>query len=124
MDIIKTSSAPAAIGPYSQGVISGGLLYTSGQIPLLAETGEIAGEDICAQTEQVMRNLAAVLAEGGCTFADVIKTTCYLQSMDDFAAFNEVYAKYFTNNSPARSCVAVAALPRGAKVEVEAIAKK
>jgi len=124
MDIIQTSAAPSAIGPYSQGVISGGLLYTSGQIPLSAETGEITGEDIRAQTEQVMRNLSAVLAGGGCTFSDVIKTTCYLQSMEDFAVFNEVYAKYFAGHSPARSCIAVAALPLGARVEVEAIARK
>ena len=122
MKIISTTSAPAAIGPYSQAVSIGNLLYTSGQIPLSPETGEIVGGDITQQTEQVMRNLGAVLAAAGADFTKVVKTTCFLTDMGDFAAFNEVYARHFTGK-PARSTIAVAALPKGALVEVEAIAE-
>lgn len=118
---ISTANAPAAIGPYSQGIIHGGLLYTSGQIALDPESGTLVGEDVTAQTEQVMKNLAAVLAAGGASFDSVIKTTCFLANMADFAAFNEIYGKYITS-APARSCVAVSALPKGALVEVEVIA--
>lgn len=121
MEIITTKSAPAAIGPYSQAVIAGGLLFTSGQIPLSPETGEVVGNNITEQTEQVMSNIKAVLCAAGCDFTDVVKTACFLSDMGNFAAFNEVYAKYFTNK-PARSCVAAAALPKGVLVEVEAIA--
>jgi len=121
MRIISTDSAPAAIGPYSQGVIINGLLFASGQIPLSPETGEIVDGGIKEQTEQVMRNIEAVLAAAGADFSKVVKATCFLTDMNDFAAFNEVYAKYFTGK-PARSCVAVAALPRGVAVEVEIIA--
>ena len=116
-----TDKAPAAIGPYSQAVSANGLLYTSGQIPLDPATGEMAAGGIAEQTDQVMRNLAAVLAAAGSGFSSVVKTTCFLTDMADFSAFNEVYARYFTEN-PARSCVAAAALPRGARVEVEAVA--
>ena len=119
--IISTTNAPAAIGPYSQAIVCGNMLFTSGQIPLDPATGEMVGTDITAQAEQVMKNLAAVLEEAGATFQSVIKTTCFLADMADFAAFNAVYAKYFTEN-PARSCVAVKTLPKNALVEVEAIA--
>ena len=118
---IATPNAPAAIGPYSQAIVCGNMLYTSGQIPLDPATGEMVGSDITAQAEQVMKNLAAVLAEAGASFQSVIKTTCFLADMADFAAFNAVYAKYFTEN-PARSCVAVKTLPKNALVEVEVIA--
>ncbi|MBR4866470.1 MAG: RidA family protein [Clostridia bacterium] len=118
---IASPNAPAAIGPYSQAIVCGNMLFTSGQIPLDPATGEMVGTDITAQAEQVMKNLAAVLEEAGATFQSVIKTTCFLADMADFAAFNAVYAKYFTEN-PARSCVAVKALPKNALVEVEAIA--
>lgn len=120
--IISTDKAPAAIGPYSQAVAVSGLLYLSGQIPLVPETGEVIAGDVTAQTEQVMRNIGAVLAAGGSDFSRVVKTTCFLKDMGDFAAFNAVYAKYFVNK-PARSCVAVAALPKNALVEVEVVAE-
>ena len=119
---ISTDKAPAAIGPYSQAVKVGSLLFTSGQIPIDPATGSIDAVGITAQTEQVMKNLAAVLAEAGTDFGSVVKTTCFLADIADFAAFNEVYAKYFTEK-PARSCVAVKALPKGALVEVEVIAE-
>ena len=119
---ISTDKAPAAIGPYSQAVKVGSLLFTSGQIPIDPATGSIDAVGITAQTEQVMKNLAAVLAEAGTDFSSVVKTTCFLADIADFAAFNEVYAKYFTEK-PARSCVAVKALPKGALVEVEVIAE-
>ena len=122
MKVISTKSAPAAIGPYSQGVVVNGLLFASGQIPLSPETGDVAEGGIREQTEQVMRNIEAVLAATGCDFTQVVKATCFLTSMDDFAEFNDVYSKYFTGK-PARSCVAVSALPRGVSVEVEVIAK-
>jgi len=119
---IATNNAPKAIGPYSQAIACGNLLFTSGQIPLDPETGAMVGDEIKAQAERVMQNLAAVLAEAGTDFEHVIKTTCFLADMADFAAFNEVYAKYITS-APARSCVAVAALPKGALVEVELVAE-
>ena len=118
---IATSKAPAAIGPYSQAVLAGNILYLSGQIPIVPETGEIAGGTITAQTEQVIHNIIEVLNAGGSDLSKVIKTTCYLKSMNDFAEFNEIYGKYFVNK-PARACVEVSALPKGALVEIEVIA--
>lgn len=122
MEKVFTQQAPAAIGPYSQAVKVGKLVYTSGQIPIDPATGAIAAADITGQTEQVMKNLAAVLQAAGSSFEKAVKTLCFLTNMADFAAFNEVYARYFTGK-PARSCVAVAALPKGALVEVEVIAE-
>ena len=119
--IISSSNAPAAVGPYSQAVQVGNTLYCSGQIGLDPATGTMSGDDIRTQTEQVMKNIAAVLAAAGAGFEDVVKTTCFLADINDFAIFNEIYAKYFTGK-PARSCVAAAALPKGALVEVEVIA--
>lgn len=119
---IFTEKAPAAIGPYSQGIITGNLLFASGQIPINPATGEIEGSDITAQTEQVMKNIGALLAEAGTDYTKVVKTTCFLADMADFAVFNEVYAKYFTEK-PARSCVAVKTLPKNVLCEVEVIAE-
>ncbi len=121
-EIRQTDKAPAAIGPYSQSVLYGDLLFTSGQIAIIPETGEMEQGSIEAQTDMVMKNLSAVLAEYGAGFENVIKTTCFLADMDDFAVFNEVYGRYFSNHKPARSCVAVKALPKGALCEVEIIA--
>ena len=121
MKKIHTDLAPAAIGPYSQAVVHGDLVFTSGQIPINPTTGNVDAEGITAQTEQVMHNLNAVLTAAGASFASAIKTTCFLADMADFAAFNEVYARYFTEK-PARSCVAVKTLPKGVLVEVEVIA--
>jgi 2-iminobutanoate/2-iminopropanoate deaminase len=122
--IIQTPAAPAAVGPYSQAVASDDLLYTAGQVPLDPATGKLVPGDIGAQTHQVMKNLAAVLAAAGGSFADVVKTTCFLADMADFAAFNAVYAEYFAGMAPpARSTVAVAGLPLGARVEVELLAR-
>lgn len=118
---VDTKNAPAAIGPYSQGIILNGIAFFSGQIPLSPETGEVVGTTIEEQAEQVMKNVGALLESQGSAFTDVVKTTCFLADMADFAAFNEVYAKYFTGK-PARSCVAVKALPKGVLCEVEAIA--
>ena len=117
---IKTDKAPAAIGPYSQAVRVGDTVYTSGQIALDPETGKLSG-DIAEQTERVMKNLSAVLEAAGSSLDGIVKTTCFLSDIADFAVFNEIYAKYITS-VPARSCVAVRDLPRGALVEVEAIA--
>ena len=122
MKQVHTDRAPAALGPYSQAVVSGGLCFTSGQIALSPETGEIVGADITSQTRQVLENLCAVLAAAGTSAEKVLKTTCYLADIADFAAFNAVYAEYFPGK-PARSCVAVKDLPRGALVEVEAVAE-
>jgi len=119
---VSTDKAPAAIGPYSQAIKVGGFVFTSGQIPINPESGAIDAEGIKAQTEQVMKNLDAVLKDAGTSFEKAIKTTCFLVDMADFTDFNEVYAKYFTEK-PARSCVAVKALPKGALVEVEVIAE-
>ena len=118
-----TDAAPAAIGPYSQAVSMGDLVFTSGQIPLDPATMEIVGDEIVAQAQQVMKNLGAVLEASGTSFEKVIKTTCFLADMADFAAFNEVYAKYFVSK-PARSCVAVKTLPKNVLCEVEVIACK
>ena len=118
---ISTEKAPAAIGPYSQAISTGTMLYTSGQLGINPENGELEGNDITAQAEQVMKNLGAVLEEGGSCFDNIVKTTCFLADMADFAAFNAVYSKYITS-APARSCVAVKTLPKNALVEVEAVA--
>lgn len=119
---VYTKDAPEAIGPYSQAIVTGNLVYTSGQIPINPKSGNIEAIDIAGQTTQVCENLKAVLEIAGSNLEKVIKTTCFLQNMEDFAAFNEVYAKYFTGK-PARSCVAVKSLPKGALVEVEVIAE-
>jgi len=122
MKVIESSAAPAAIGPYSQAYVSNGFLFTSGQIPLSAETGLIVGTTIEEQAEQAIRNIAAVLEAAGTGFDRVVKTTCFLADMGDFAAFNAVYGKYFVSK-PARSCFAVKALPKGALCEIELIAE-
>lgn len=121
MKKISTTEAPAAIGPYSQGMILGNLVFSSGQIPVIPATGEIVGPSIEEQAEQSCKNVGAVLAAGGSGFDKVVKTTCFLADMGDFAAFNKVYEKYFVSK-PARSCVAVKTLPKGVLCEVEAIA--
>ena len=121
MKKIVTTEAPAAIGPYSQGMVFGDMVFSSGQIPVIPATGEVAGATIAEQAEQSCKNVGAVLEAGGASFETVIKTTCFLADMEDFAAFNEVYARYFTSK-PARSCVAVRELPKGALCEIEAIA--
>ncbi len=121
MKKIFTENAPAAIGPYSQAILSGNMLFTSGQIPVNPASGEVEATDITGQTEQVMKNLEAVLKEGGAEFNNVVKTTCFLADMADFAAFNAVYEQYFSHK-PARSCVAVKNLPKNVLVEVEALA--
>ena len=118
---VYTKNAPEAIGPYSQAIICGNMLFTSGQVPINPATGNVETEGITDQATQVMKNLAAVLEEAGTTFEKVVKTTCFLSDMNDFAAFNAVYAQYFTSN-PARSCVAVKTLPKNVLVEVEVIA--
>jgi 2-iminobutanoate/2-iminopropanoate deaminase len=120
--VIATGAAPAAIGPYSQAIAANGFLFTAGQIPLDPATGKLVEGDITAQTERVMQNLAAVLAEAGSGFEQVVKTTCFLADLDDFAAFNAVYARSFTSAPPARSTVQAARLPAGARVEVECVA--
>ena len=122
MKVIETKNAPGAIGPYSQGYEADGFVYTSGQIPIDPATGAVA-EGIAAQADQSCRNVGAILEAAGVGFEQVIKTTCFLADMDDFAAFNEVYAKYFLSK-PARSCVAVRTLPKGVLCEIEAIAVK
>ena len=121
MKLVYTDKAPAAIGPYSQAMILNGVLFTSGQIPVDPATGEISGDTIEVQAEQVMKNLGEVLKEAGSSFENAVKTTCFLADMGDFAKFNEVYAKYFVNK-PARSCVAVKTLPKNVLCEVEVIA--
>ena len=120
-EIIATKAAPAAVGPYSQAIIVEKMLFTSGQIPLDPATGLVVGENITEQAELVMKNLGEILKEAGTDYTKVVKTTCFLADMGDFAAFNEVYAKYFTEK-PARSCVAVKTLPRNVLCEVEALA--
>lgn len=122
LNVIATEKAPAAIGPYSQAVQAGNLLFCSGQIPLDPATGEVVQGDASVQTEQVMKNIAAVLTAAGIGFDDVIKTTIFLEDIADFAAVNEVYGRCFSNHKPARSTVAVKGLPRGVKVEIEVIA--
>lgn len=120
LKVISTEKAPAAIGPYSQAMVFGNLMISSGQIPIDPATGEIAGTTIQEQAEQVMKNIGAVLEEAGANYTDVMKTTCFLADMSDFAVFNEVYGKYFTGK-PARSCVAVKTLPKNVLCEVEVI---
>ena len=122
MRVISTNKSPAAIGPYSQAIHAGNLLFCSGQIPLEPVSGEIVAGDISKQTEQVMENVAAVLSAAGAGFSDVVKTTIFLVNMNDFGAVNEVYGRYFSTHHPARSTVAVKALPRGVMVEIEVIA--
>ena len=120
MKAVSTPNAPAAIGPYSQGMVTGNLVFCSGQIPVVPATGEIP-EGLTAQAEQSCKNVGAVLAEAGCGYENVVKTTCFIADMNDFAAFNEVYAKYFVSK-PARSCCAVKTLPKNVLCEIEAIA--
>ena len=122
LQVVTTADAPAAIGPYSQGIIANGFVYASGQIALDPKTGELVGTDIQTQSEQVMKNITALLQAAGTDTNHVVKTTCYLADINDFSAFNEVYGKYFNETLPARSAVGVAALPKGALVEVEVIA--
>lgn len=119
--VIHTDNAPAAIGPYSQAIKAGNTLYVSGQVPIVPATGNIEGKDITAQTTQVFNNLKAIITEAGGTMDNVVKTTVYLQDIKDFVAMNNVYATYFTGNFPARVAVQVAALPKGALVEIDAI---
>lgn len=123
METISTNKAPAAIGPYSQAKLTGNLMFASGQIAIVPETGEIVQGGIEAQTKQVCENIGALLAEAGLTYENVVKTTCFLHDIGDFAAFNAVYAEYFTGK-PARSCVGGLDLPKGVLVEVEIIAEK
>lgn len=123
-EVIFTESAPAAIGPYSQAISIGNLVYTSGQIPLDPATGKLVPGGIVEQSHQALKNLGSVLAAAGLGFENVVKTTVFLADMADFAEFNGIYAQYFTGDCPARSCVQVAALPAGAKVEIEAVAAK
>lgn len=122
MNTISTSNAPAAIGPYSQAKVINGMLYASGQVPLDPKTGAVVGTEINEQTEQVMKNIGAILEAGGTSFEKVVKTTCFIAEMADFPAFNAVYEKYFTSK-PARSCVAVKQLPKNVLCEVEVIAE-
>ncbi len=121
LNVIATKEAPAAIGPYSQAIVANNMLFASGQIPIIPATGEIAQGDITVQAEQVMKNVGAILAAANTKFENVVKTTCFLADMADFAPFNAVYEKYFTGK-PARSCVAVKQLPKNVLVEVEVIA--
>ena len=120
---VETTKAPAAIGPYSQGIVANGMLFASGQIPIIPETGAIAQGDITVQARQVMLNVGEILKAAGTDFDHVVKTTCFLADMADFAAFNAVYGSYFTGK-PARSCVAVKALPKGVLCEIEVIAAR
>ena len=122
MKKIQTTKAPSAVGPYYQAIVSGGLVFTSGQIAINPATNTVEASDIAGQTEQIMKNLSALLESAGSSMDKAIKTTCFLANMDDFAAFNEVYGKYFTS-LPARSCVAVKTLPKNVLAEVEVIAE-
>jgi 2-iminobutanoate/2-iminopropanoate deaminase len=119
---VSTGAAPAAVGPYSQAIIAGNLVFCAGQVGLDPATGELVPGGVEAQAERVLRNLSAVLDAAGCTFADVVKTTCFLADINDFAAFNAVYGRFMPDPPPARSTFAVAALPKGARVEIEAVA--
>lgn len=123
-NVISTTNAPAAIGPYSQGIAAGETIYVSGQLPIDPATGAFAGEDIASQTEQSLKNIKAILEEAGCGMDRVVKTTVLLKDIKDFGAMNEVYAKFFTGDCPARAAFQVAALPKDALVEIEAIAVK
>lgn len=120
--IINTESAPAAIGPYSQSILAGNILFISGQLPIDPETGKFAGNDIKSQTEQSLKNIESILEKAGCTMDNVVKTTVLLNDMGDFAKMNEVYAKFFTKDYPARAAYEVAKLPKDALVEIEAVA--
>ncbi len=122
--VLTTSSAPAAIGPYSQGIQAGNMVFVSGQLPIVPETGELLRGSVAEQTRQSLQNIQHILAEAGCTLADVVKTTIFLKSMDDFAEVNAAYAAFFPENAPARACVQVAKLPKDADLEIEAIAAK
>jgi 2-iminobutanoate/2-iminopropanoate deaminase len=122
MKVVKTDNAPAAIGPYSQGIVVNGMLFASGQIPLDPKTGEIVGQTIAQQATQALTNVKNLLEAAGTDLNHVVKTTCFLADINDFAAFNEVYAQFFTENLPARSAVGVAGLPKGALCEVEVVA--
>jgi len=122
LSIVSTTDAPAAIGPYSQGVVVGNLIFTAGQLPLDPVSGEVVGNEIGEQSESVMRNLESVLRAAGSSLSHVVKTTCFLSDLNDFAAFNEVYGRWFGDHKPARSTVQVAKLPRGVRIEVECIA--
>jgi len=122
--VVTTPNAPQAIGPYSQAVIAGNMLFIAGQVPINPETGKLIEGDIKSQTEQVMKNLDAILSEAGCTFKNVVKTTCLLSDIANFKAMNEVYGQYFPKNPPARAAFAVKDLPLGALVEIEAVAVK
>ena len=121
-EIISTENAPGAIGPYSQAVKAGNMIFCSGQIPIDPKTGEFVSDDVAEQTEQVLRNLNAVLEAAGSSLNNVVKTTVFLADMNDFVAMNEVYARFFSENKPARATVQVSALPKGANVEIDAIA--
>jgi 2-iminobutanoate/2-iminopropanoate deaminase len=120
--VISTPHAPAAIGPYSQAIDTGSLVFVSGQIPIVPETGKLLEGDIRMQTEQVMKNMGAILEAAGLNYSDVVRCTCFLADMDDFKAMNEVYGAYFTSKPPARAAFQVARLPLGAKIEIDAIA--
>ncbi|NBC83603.1 MAG: hypothetical protein GVY19_09495 [Bacteroidetes bacterium] len=122
--IITTKDAPKAIGPYSQAIEFNGMLFVSGQIPINPDSGNIEEESIASQTKRVLHNLEHILQEAGFTLQDVVKTTCFLQDMNDFQSFNEVYDQFFNSGSPARSAIEVSALPRGALIKIEAIAAK
>ena len=120
--ILSTQNAPAAIGPYSQGVQAGNMVFVSGQLPIVPATGELLNENIGEQTKQCLNNIMAILAEAGCTLTDVVKTTIFLKDMADFAEVNAAYALFFVENPPARACVQVAKLPKDADIEIEVIA--
>jgi 2-iminobutanoate/2-iminopropanoate deaminase len=122
--VVSSADAPAAIGPYSQAIAAGTLLFCSGQLPIVPITGDLVGGDISAQTRQVFENMGAVLKSGGSSFAQVVKTTVFLTDLSDFGAMNSVYGEFFPDAAPARSTIQVAALPKGAKIEIEAIALK
>ncbi|MEA4888234.1 MAG: RidA family protein [Clostridiaceae bacterium] len=122
--IIETNQAPLPIGPYSQAIMAGKLLFISGQIPLCPETGDLAGSDLAAQTGQVLRNLQAVLDEAGCTVSQIVKTTVFMTDLREFSVFNQIYAAWLGTHCPARSTIQVSALPKDAKIEIEAIVVK
>lgn len=124
LGVVTTDDAPKAIGPYSQAVVTDGMIFTAGQIALDPKTGEVVGRTAAEQTEQVLKNLAAILAAAGAGLGEVVKTTVYLADMADFPAMNEVYARHFGNHKPARSTVQAAGLPKGVRVEIDAIAQK
>ena len=122
-EVINSAKAPAAVGPYSQAVLAGGMLYCSGQLGIDPATGSLSGSTVAEQAEQAMRNIGEILVAAGLGFDDIVKTTCFLTDIGEFASFNSVYGKYFSADKPARSCVQVAALPLGGLVEVEVIAR-